>query len=80
VRLGGSGKAKGTSEGFTVNRSIVDRASETEAKEIMRREGGRAWASKGLIELERAGMEKVKGRTGDFGMWLREASKGIRSG
>jgi hypothetical protein len=37
------GKAKRTSEAFAVNRSIIDRRSETETKDIMRWEGGRIW-------------------------------------
>jgi hypothetical protein len=36
VRVGASGKAKGTSEGFGVNESIADRPPETETEDIMR--------------------------------------------
>jgi hypothetical protein len=36
VRVGASGKAKDASEGFIVNQSIIDRASETETEDIMR--------------------------------------------
>jgi hypothetical protein len=40
VRVGASGKAKGASERFAVNQSIIDRRSETETKDIMRWEDG----------------------------------------
>jgi hypothetical protein len=40
VRAGASEKAKGVSEGFAVNQSIVDRPSETEKEDIMRWELG----------------------------------------
>jgi hypothetical protein len=39
VRVGGSGKAKGASEAFVVNQSIVYRASERETEDILRWEG-----------------------------------------
>jgi hypothetical protein len=40
------------SEGLIVNKSIIDRPSETETDDIMRWEGGKAWASERLIEWE----------------------------
>jgi hypothetical protein len=40
VRVGPSEKVKGTSERFPVNQSIIDRASVTEEKDILRWEGG----------------------------------------
>jgi hypothetical protein len=43
VRVEASRKAKGASEAFDVNQSIVDRATETETEDIMRWEGGIAW-------------------------------------
>jgi hypothetical protein len=61
VRVGASGKAKGASEGFAVNQSIVDRRAEREAEDIMRWEGDRAYQSEKGIEWERAAMEKRKG-------------------
>jgi hypothetical protein len=36
MRVGASEKAKGTSEGFAVNQSIIDRRSERETEDIMR--------------------------------------------
>jgi hypothetical protein len=50
VRVEASEKEKGASEGFVVDQSIIDRPSETETEDIMRWEGGRAWASDRLIE------------------------------
>jgi hypothetical protein len=50
VRVGTSGKAKGASEGFVVNQSIVDTRLETETEDIMRWEGGRAWCPEKLRE------------------------------
>jgi hypothetical protein len=46
----------------------------------MRWEGGRVWASKRLIEWERAAMTKIKGRIEDAGMWAREGGEEIGSG
>jgi hypothetical protein len=42
VTVGASEKAKGVSEGFAGNQSIVDRPSERETEDMMRWEGGRA--------------------------------------
>jgi hypothetical protein len=52
VRVEASGKAKGASEGLLVNKSIVDRASETETEDIMRWEGGRPWCPEKLRAWE----------------------------
>jgi hypothetical protein len=58
VRVEASEKAKGTSEGFTVNQSIIDRRSETEietqteTEDMMRWDDGRAWVSERRIEWE----------------------------
>jgi hypothetical protein len=49
VRIGASGKARGASEGFAVDQSIIDLRSETETEDVMRWEGGRAWPSERLI-------------------------------
>jgi hypothetical protein len=59
VRIGASEKAKGASEGFAVDQSIVNRPPETETEDMMRWEGGRAWPSDVLIEWKRAAMEKI---------------------
>jgi hypothetical protein len=80
VRVGASGKAKGTSEGFVVNQLIIDRPSETETEDIIRWESGRAYWPEKLIEWERAAMEKIERRMEDLGMWAREGSEEIRSG
>jgi hypothetical protein len=80
VSVGASETAKGTSEGFAVNQSIIDRCSETETEDIMRWEGGRAWRPERLIEWERAAMGQIEGRMEDLGMWGREASEGMGSG
>jgi hypothetical protein len=80
MRVGASGKAKGASEGFAVSQSIIDRASETKTKDIMRWEGNGAWGPERLIEQDRAAMEKIKGGMEDLGIWAREGSEGIGSG
>jgi hypothetical protein len=54
VRVGASGKAKGTSEGFVVNQLIIDRVSEKETEDIMRWEGGRDWCPEKLREWKGA--------------------------
>jgi hypothetical protein len=79
MRVGASGKAKGTSEGFVVNGSIANRRSERNTEGIARGEGGRAWRSERLTEWERAAMAKIKGRVEDLGMWAREGNEGIGS-
>jgi hypothetical protein len=80
VRVRASGKAKGTSEGFVVNQSIIDRPSETEKEDIIRWKGGRAWPSERLIEWERVAVEKVERRMDGLGIWARDGSEGILSG
>jgi hypothetical protein len=42
VIVGASQNVKGPSEALVVNKSIVDRRSEKETEDILRREGGRA--------------------------------------
>jgi hypothetical protein len=85
MRVGASGKAKMTSEGFVVNQSIIDRASETETetetktKDIMRLEGGRAWCPEKLREWEGSVMKRIERRMEDVGMWARDGSEGIGS-
>jgi hypothetical protein len=79
VRVGASGKAKGASEGFAVNQSIIDRRLETEAKDIMRWEGGRALGLERVIGWEGAAMEKIEGRMEDLGRCSRKRSNRIRS-
>jgi hypothetical protein len=61
-----SEKAKGASEGFVVNQSIIDRRSETETEDIMRWEGRE--------------MKKIEQRMEDLGMWAREGREVIWSG
>jgi hypothetical protein len=78
--VGASEQAKGTSDGFAVNQSIIDRPSETETEDIMRWEGGRAWVSEKLIEWKRVAMDRIKGMMEDLGMRAREGCEGIQSG
>jgi hypothetical protein len=80
VKTGASEKAKGASNRFIVNQSIVDGRSESETKDIMRWEGGRARGPEKLIEWERTAMEKIEGRMDALGMWARDGSEGIESG
>jgi hypothetical protein len=83
VRVEASEKAEGTSEGFAVNQSIIDRHSktetETETEDMMRWDGGRAWPAGQLLEWEAVAMDRIKWRMEDFGRCARKGSPGIKS-
>jgi hypothetical protein len=67
VKVGAPGKAKGTSEGFTVNQSIIDRPSETQ-KGGYHEIGG--WLSLAVRETDRVGEGgHGKNRKEDGGVW-----------
>jgi hypothetical protein len=75
VSVRASQKAKGASEGFVVNQSIIDQPSETQKEDITRWEDGRTWAPERPMEWERAALDKIEGGMEDLGMWAREELK-----